>query len=167
MDDMKTNDRALVSRRVMEVVVGTLIFAVGLVLIYDAMRLGTGWGDEGPKSGYFPYYIGIILCVSSAVAVFQGWRSPQGASSFVGRGQARLVLAVLIPSVIYVIVVRLAGLYVASAIFIAAFMAWQGKFPWHKCLAVGVLVPVALFLMFEVWFKVPLPKGPLEAMIGY
>jgi len=23
------------------------------------------------------------------------------------------------------------------------------------------------FLMFEVWFKVPLPKGPLEAAFGF
>jgi putative tricarboxylic transport membrane protein len=24
-----------------------------------------------------------------------------------------------------------------------------------------------LFMMFEVWFLVPLPKGPLEDMLGY
>ena len=46
-------------------------------------------------------------------------------------------------------------------------MAWQGKFAWLKCVVVSVLVAVALFLMFEIWFKVPLPKGPLEALFGY
>jgi hypothetical protein len=26
---------------------------------------------------------------------------------------------------------------------------------------------VAAFLIFEVWFLVPLPKGPLETRLGY
>ena len=34
-------------------------------------------------------------------------------------------------------------------------------------LAVGIGVPLALFLMFERWFLVPLPKGPLEALLGF
>jgi len=28
-------------------------------------------------------------------------------------------------------------------------------------------VPFALFLLFEIWFLVPLPKGPLEEFLGY
>ena len=164
---MQSDERSLVSKRVMEIVVGMLIFAVGLVLIYDAQRLGTGWGDDGPRSGYFPFYIGLLLCLSSVISMFQGFRAPSGKASFVGAGQAKQILKVLVPSIIYVIAVRLIGIYVASAIFIGAFMAWQGKFGPVKCIAVGVLVPVVLFLMFEVWFKVPLPKGPLEVMFGY
>ena len=164
---MESDKRSLVSRRVMEIAVGTLIFAVGVVLIYDAQRLGTGWGDDGPKSGYFPFYIGLLLCFSSAISMFQGFRAPRAAGAFVERGQAKLILAVLVPTIVFVIAVRLLGIYVASAIFIGAFMAWQGKFAWFKCVAVGVLVSVCLFLMFEIWFKVPLPKGPLEALFGY
>jgi putative tricarboxylic transport membrane protein len=151
----------------MEIAVGTLIFAVGVVLIYDAQRLGTGWGDDGPKSGYFPFYIGLLLCFSSVVSMFQGIRAPRANGAFVERGQAKLILAVLVPTIVFVIAVRLLGIYVASALFIGAFMAWQGKFAWFKCVAIGVLVSVCLFLMFEIWFKVPLPKGPLEALFGY
>jgi hypothetical protein len=33
--------------------------------------------------------------------------------------------------------------------------------------ALSVAVPVITFLIFEVWFLVPLPKGPLEAALGY
>ena len=164
---MEPDKSGLVSTRVMEIAVGALILAVGVVLIYDAQRLGTGWGDEGPKSGYFPFYIGLILCFSSLVSIVQGVRAPTSAGAFVERGQAKLILAVLIPTIVYVIAVRLLGIYVASAIFIGAFMAWQGKFALLKCVVVSVLVSVCLFLMFELWFKVPLPKGPLEALFGY
>jgi hypothetical protein len=34
-------------------------------------------------------------------------------------------------------------------------------------LSVAIGVPVAMFLLFEIWFLVALPKGPLERMLGY
>jgi putative tricarboxylic transport membrane protein len=46
-------------------------------------------------------------------------------------------------------------------------MVWQGKFKWWVTGVVGVGVPIALFLLFEVWFLVPLPKGPVEHLFGY
>jgi putative tricarboxylic transport membrane protein len=164
---MESDKNGLVSTRVMEIFVGALLFAAGLVLIVDANRLGFGWSSDGPQSGYFPFYIGLILCFSSAMTIFLSLRDPAGKASFVERGQAKLILAVFLPTVVYVIAVRLLGIYVASAVFVGAFMAWQGKFRWAKCVTIAVSVAVALFLMFEIWFKVPLPKGPLEAMFGY
>ena len=164
---MESDKQGLVSTRVMEVVVGLFLFALGLILIVDANRLGFGWGDDGPKSGYFPFYIGLILCISSAVSVFNGVRAKGSEEAFVERGQAKLIMAVLLPTVVYVLAIAFLGIYVASAVFIGVFMAWQGKFKWLKCVIVSVLVAIALFLMFEIWFKVPLPKGPLEALFGY
>ena len=164
---MESEKQALVSTWVMEVVVGAFLFALGVVLIVDATRLGWGWSSDGPQSGYFPFYIGLILCFSSVVAIVGGIRGARPDKGFVERGQAKLIMAVFIPTVAYVLVISLLGIYVASALFIGVFMAWQGKFGWAKCVAISVSVSIALFLMFEIWFKVPLPKGPLEALFGY
>jgi hypothetical protein len=164
---MESDKQGLVSTRVMEIAVGAILFVLGLILIVDAIRLGTGWGDDGPKSGYFPFYIGLILCLSSAVAIFQGMRAPGAGDAFVERGQAKLIMAVLIPTIVYVVAIGLLGIYVASAIFIGVFMVWQGKFSWFKSALISVSVVIALWMMFEIWFKVPLPKGPLEALFGY
>jgi putative tricarboxylic transport membrane protein len=46
-------------------------------------------------------------------------------------------------------------------------MRWFGNYAWHTAVAVAVAVPVLTFLMFEIWFLVPLPKGPLESFLGY
>ena len=59
------------------------------------------------------------------------------------------------------------GIYVSSALFIAAFMRFLGKYGWAKIAPVSLGVVLFFFLMFEVWFKVPLPKGPLEAALGF
>jgi hypothetical protein len=74
---------------------------------------------------------------------------------------------VLLPTAVYVLAIQLTGIYVASAIFIAAFMRVMDKYSWLKAVLVGVGVSITMFWMFEVQFMVPLPKGPLEALFGY
>mgnify|MGYP003479195400 FL=1 len=90
-------------------------------------------------------------------------------SQFVAWGPLRLVLSVLLPAVVYVAGVQLIGIYVASAIYITMFMRWLGKYPWPRSMAIGAGVSVVLFLMFEVWFKVPLFKGAFDplAWLGF
>lgn len=145
-----------------------VIFIVGAVMMADNYRIGAGWGDEGPQPGYFPFYIGVILCIA---AVFVFLKSLFGKDRnhviFVTWERFRLVLVVLLPTIAYVFVVDMLGMYVASAIFIAAFMRLLGKTSWLKTAVVSVGVSVVLFWMFEIQFMVPLPKGPLEALFGY
>jgi len=85
---------------------------------------------------------------------------------FVELDKLKLVLAVLVPAAIYVAAISWIGIYVASVIFIAFFMRWLGKYTWWKVAAVSIGTMVAFFLIFEVWFLVPLPKGPLENWLG-
>jgi putative tricarboxylic transport membrane protein len=151
---------------IVDAVVATILCGIGAIVMYNSVKVGAGWGDDGPRSGYFPFYIGLIIVASSLANLFLALRNPNRAV-FVERRQLRLVLAVLIPSVIYVLLIRYAGIYVASALFIGVFMRWQGKFGLVKIALVSLGVSVCLFLMFEIWFKVSLPKGPLEAMLGY
>ncbi|MDO8704711.1 MAG: tripartite tricarboxylate transporter TctB family protein, partial [Sulfuricaulis sp.] len=130
--------------------------------------VGAGWADDGPQAGYFPFYIGLILCAASAWTLLRAAFSEHAAAGvFVSRKKLRLVLSVFFPSLIYVLAIYFIGIYVASAIFIGAFMYWHGRFPWIKIVPVSLIVPLSMFLLFELWFLVPLPKGPLEALIGY
>jgi hypothetical protein len=157
-----------VSAKTMEIVVALLTFALGLVVIYDSRRVGAGWDEDGPQAGYFPFYIGLILCIASVWTLWRTLFSGKAAAGvFVSHKKLRLVLSVFIPAVIYVAATWFIGIYVASAVFIGAFMYWHGRFAWTRIVPVSLSVPVSMFLLFEVWFLVPLPKGPLEALIGY
>jgi len=150
-----------------EMAVAAFIFLLGAIVIYDSARLGARWGDDGPQAGYFPFYIGLILCASSAVNLVLAMLNRRDKDrTFVEVGQLKLVLTVLIPSAIYVALIGWTGIYLASALFIAFFMRWLGKYPWWKVAAVSIGNSVAFFVIFEVWFKVPLPKGPLETLLG-
>ena len=161
------NDRPAASTRTMELVVAALLLVFGAVVIADSMRLGLRWGEDGPQAGYFPFYIGLLICLPAGVVFVRalGDRA-KAAKPFVMRGALKQVMWMLVPSIVYVVLIKLVGIYVASTLFIAYFMRWLGRYPWATTVGVAVGVSVVFFLLFEVWFKLPLPKGPLEAALG-
>jgi hypothetical protein len=161
----EAEDRPALTVKAVEVAVAAIILAGGAVVIFDSVRLGARWGSDGPQAGYFPFYIGVILVVSGVVNLFRALRDPY-TRTFVTAGQGRQVLLILLPLIVYVGLIQWLGIYVASTLYIGAFMLWLGKYRILKTVLVSVGVSVAFFLMFEIWFKVPLIKGPLESALG-
>ncbi len=159
--------RAAIRTRAAEIGVAVFFFALGALVIYDSVRLGTGWADDGPRPGYFPFYVGLIICVSALINVARALLVPAAKDkTFVEVGQLKMVLTVLIPTAIYVGAVTWIGIYVPSTVFIAFFMRWLGKYVWWKVAAVSLATVVVFYFIFEKWFQVPLPKGPLENLLG-
>ena len=149
---------------------GVAAFLMGLagLVIYDSLRVGIDWADDGPRSGYFPFYIGLLLLAASgSVLVGELLRWRRASAAFAERGQLRSVFAILWPMVLYVALIGFVGIYVASALLIAWFMGRHGRYRWVVTLPVALAVPVLFFLVFERWFLVPLPKGPLERLLGF
>jgi hypothetical protein len=163
-------DRSGVSTHIVEALVAGCIVLMGLVVMQGSRALGSGWTSDGPGSGYFPFWIGLILCIAGAGTLYQAlFTKKKNTDVFVDSEQLRRVLSVLIPAVMYVGAVQLVGLYAASVVYIAAFMVVLGKYSWKKSVLVAAAVMVLFFFMFEVWFKVPLFKGMFNPLgfLGY
>ena len=162
--------RPLARNCTVDVVVAALLFLMGVVVIVEARRLGATWTSDGPGSGYFPFYIGLVVCISALGIIVQArLAGTRDEGVFVNRQQLGRVLQVLLPASAYVLVVWALGLYVASAIYIALFMIFLGKYPVLKSAVLGLVFNALFFAMFEVWFKVPLYKGTLDPLrfLGY
>jgi hypothetical protein len=162
--------RAGVSTHIVEAVVAILIIIAGAVVVMGSRKLGSGWTTEGPGAGYFPFYIGVILCISGLGILYQGLLGKnKNTEIFVDSVQLKRVLSVLLPAIVYVGAVQFIGLYVASAIYITLFMVLLGKYSWIKSAIAALCVNTLFFMMFEVWFKVPLHKGSLDPLsfLGY
>ncbi len=165
-----SDERSMGSVRVWEAIVAFLFLAFGLLVSWDSHRLGSSWGSDGPQAGYFPFYIGVLIIISAIFILYAALRS-KDTEPFVRWGQLKMVLVVIVPTAIYVVLISnpwfSLGIYEASVIFIAGFMRVLGKYSWLKVAAISILTMVVVFLMFEIWFQVPLPKGPIEAALGY
>ena len=159
-------ERPAFGQKSAEIVVAALFLLLGAIVVWDSVRLGARWGSDGPEAGYFPFYIGVLVCAASAINLVVAALKKGDSPAFVGVGQLKLVLSVLIPSTVYVALVAWLGIYVPSIIFIAFFMRWLGKYAWWKVAMVSIGNSVVFYLIFEIWFKVPLPKGVVERLLG-
>jgi len=149
-----------IGTRLVEIVAAIAIFALGSLVLLDSIRLGALWADDGPRSGYFPFYIGSTLCLCALVLLANAVVGKfDGPRVFVERPALGRVLKVFVPAAIYVAAIQLIGIYVASALYIGLFMRWLGKYALSWSLVLGACLMTMFFLMFEVWFKVPLHKG--------
>lgn len=153
------------THKTVEAGVTTVIGLFGALVVYGSVKAGINWGAEGPKAGFFPFYIGLFIIISSLINLFNTLREEDG-PLFAEWGQLRQVFSVVIPTCIYVATMPFLGLYVTSMIFIAWFMRWLGKYDWPIIAAISLGMPIVTYLVFERWFLVPLPKGPLEDMLG-
>jgi putative tricarboxylic transport membrane protein len=152
--------------RTADLVTAAVLMLLGGVVIFDSLRLGIGWGSDGPRSGFFPFWLAVLMTVTCGLIFVQALRR-RAAGVFVSRAALRPVLAVMGPATAMVIVMQVTGLYVAAAIYMAFYMRWIGRHRWPATIAMAVGLSVVTFLVFEEWFLVPMPKGPLEAWLGY
>jgi hypothetical protein len=166
-EDRNAGDAPALARRWPELLVAALLMALGGLVIADSLRVGIGWADDGPRSGYFPFYIGLALVGASAWTALSQLMRWRRLDAFAEHAQLRSVGAILLPMVVYVGAIKLLGIYVASAVLIGYFMLRHGSHRVVTTAAVAVGVPLFFFAIFERWFLVPLPKGPIEALLGF
>ncbi len=174
MEDKQVSGEAApsgISVRTAEIVVAVFLLILGSLVMYDSVRLGFRWASDGPEAGYFPFYIAVIICIASLGTLGQVLfgKSRGEHKVFVEWEQLKLVMSVLVPAAFFVFGIQMIGIYVASVAYIAFFMVWLGKYTLIKSVLLGIAVSVATFMMFEVWFKVPLFKGAFNPLsfIGY
>ena len=158
--------------RTADIVTAALLMLSGGIVIYDAARLGFGWGNEGPRSGFFPFWLAALMVAISAAIIIQALVS-RSEKPFVTRDRFVPVFKVLAPIAGFIVVTDPPGpwsglgLYVAGGLYLGFYMRWVGRHDWRSVVALSVAVPVITFFIFEKWFLVPMPKGPVETWFGY
>lgn len=165
MQDAPPAGHGGITQRSAELGVGALTFLFGLVVLYGSLKVGIGWSSDGPQAGFFPFYVALFILGGSVINLASALREDRNAIASEW-SQLRQVLKVLVPTAIYCFLVEPLGIYVTSIALIAVFMKWLGKYSWPLTIAISVGVPAAFYFVFEKWFLIPLPKGPIEALLG-
>jgi hypothetical protein len=152
-------------QRHIEAGVAIFMMLLGVIAIFGSLQVGIGWGAEGPKSGFFPFWIGLLIVVSSTWNLVRARTIPRSAQ-FAEWGQIVQVGKVVAPMIAYVVAIPWIGIYISSALLIGGFMRWLGRYGWVMTICMSVALPVVIYVTFEKWFLVPLPKGPIEDWLG-
>lgn len=167
-EDAAAPPRAVASTRAVDIAASLLLLAFAALMAFDNWRSGAGWASDGPKSGYFPFYLSLLLGAASFYGLVKAALDRASAGSpFVNRDQLRRVMQVLVPTFLFCLFTQWLGLYVASFLLIAGFMRYVGRIAWWKSVLTSFLFAAAMFVTFDIAFDVIMPKGPLEALLGF
>jgi hypothetical protein len=143
------------------IAVALVLFAIGSVVFYEAVRLGYGWGVSGPAAGFFPFILAVGTMLCSAITAIKGIRSYKKGTGkrLIPEGGLKPILWVLVPSAVMVLLTSVIGLHLAALCFLVFYMRAVGKIGWVKVVLVSVLIPMSLYLLFDKFFLIPLPQG--------
>ena len=162
------DSRPVASTQSVDIVVSLILLALAALLGWDSWRVGMSWAADGPRAGYFPFYLSIMMATASLYGLGKALITRHEAGlSFVSRDQFGRVLRVFVPTFVFCALTEYLGIYVASFLLVAGFMWWIGHIKVWIGLLTAFVFSLAMFLTFEVAFNVIMPKGPLEAAFGY
>ncbi|HET9193549.1 MAG TPA: tripartite tricarboxylate transporter TctB family protein [Vicinamibacterales bacterium] len=153
-------------QRTVEIWTAVAVALLGVVVVSESLTHDIGWNETGPGSGYFPFRIGVLLIGAAIIRTFQVRLKPDTTTAFVTREELGRSLSVLWPTIALVAAMFPLGCYVPSAVYLAWMMRRHGGYGWLLSAAYGVAIALAFFLVFDLWFRVPLAKGPIEAALG-
>src|SRR6186713_576270 len=126
--------------RAADIVTASVLLLLGGLVGADAIRLGIGWGTDGPRAGFFPFWLATVLVICCGIVVAQATRR-ETQEPFVTRERLRLVLKVLWPAAGLVISTHVLGLYVSAGLYLGFYMRWVGHHGWRAVLALSLGVP--------------------------
>jgi putative tricarboxylic transport membrane protein len=155
------------SQRSVEIGVALLALGFGFLVLYGSLQVGINWGVEGPRPGFFPFYVSLFIIGASIYNLAQAvMHSGIKEGLFSTWEQLRRVMSVVVPASIYVALVPFLGMYISSMLLIGFFMMWLGNYSLAKTLPIAIGMPVIVYIVFERYFQIPLPKGPVEYWLG-
>ena len=145
-----------------DIVVAAGLMAIGLLVLGDSARVGFGWGKSGPEAGFFPFYMGLGIVISTFFILLKAikiYRKEGTGKPLIPKGGLPQILWVLLPAVGAVLLTELLGLHLATVLYLAFYMGVVGKIHWGKVALLSILVPLIVYIVFDKIFLIPLPEG--------
>jgi len=155
----------MVSGRSLEAGTALLTGAFGAAVVISSLENGIGWSAAGVDAGTFPFVVGLIIVSGSVFNLLQGWLHAR--DILLQSNELKRVGMLFIPAAIYVGVIPLIGIYLASAAYVfgALVQHRRGAFIFSGLAAIATAL--ALYLIFELTFQISLPRGLLGNALGF
>lgn len=158
--------RQLLSRKSMELAFAGILAVGGIVMMVGAHEMDIGWSGSGPEAGYFPFRIGVLILACALFVFTREMLRPGDGQGFLTPAEAVNVAKFALPLLALTALIPWIGLYLAAFAYLLFAIGVMGANRWPKTLAIAVLAPLIVFMLFEFGFRTPLPKGPLGPWLG-
>lgn len=153
-----------------DIVCAVIILCIGILVMYDAIRLNIRWGMNGPEAGFFPFILSLLVVIGCLIVVAQAIAKKGVANSdklFIPKGALKPLAKCVIPAALMVLLTEYIGLYIAAGLYMAVYMRWIGRNRWATVILISIIVPLSTYFLFDKFFLIPMPKGSLEDILGF
>ncbi len=159
----------MISRRALELATAVLTGSFGVAVVVSSLDNGIGWSAEGVDAGTFPFLTGIVIVLGSLYNLVRGVAAGGRFTSVpvaITRTELRRLAGLFLPAALFVALIPMLGMYLASAGYIFAVLALPKHQTLPRALAMAAATPFALYVVFERMFQVELPHGALASALG-
>lgn len=152
----------MISRRVLEVWTAILTGSFGAAVAVSSFDNGIGWSTSGVDAGTFPFLTGVIIVIGSLYNLTRGLLPPRrlaGVPTAITRSELHRLAGLFVPAALFIAAIPLLGIYLASGTYVFAALALLNRQSVPRSLAMALVTPFALYIVFERIFQVTLPHG--------
>ncbi len=145
-----------------DIITALIILAFGVVVAIDSIGKGIGWAAEGPRAGFFPFAMAVLIVGGCLLVVRQamaGTSSVKGSKRFVEPGGMKPIMIVVVPAVLMILLTEVIGLYLAAMLYLTLYIKYAGHHSWRTSLLIGIPVPLVSYIIFDKFFLIPMPMG--------
>lgn len=142
----------------LELIFNAILMGLGLYVIIVSIRIGFGTLKE-PDAGFFPFVGGMVILITDILVLAE--RPKARGSTLISGSGFRMLLLFTILCVFWIMAMPYLGYVIVT--FVAAFglfkvLKLEG---WLRPLLFSVLLTVFIYLLFDYWFYLDLPRGIL------
>src|SRR3954470_10313987 len=137
----------MISRRALELATAILTGSFGVTVAVSSIDNGIGWSSAGVDAGTFPFLTGIIIVAGSLYNLARG--ALAGTGVVISAVDLRRLAALFVPATIFIAIIPMIGMYLASAFYVFGVLALPRHKPLVPSLAIAIVTPLALYVVFE------------------
>lgn len=155
----------MISQRALEIATALLTGTFGAAVAISSIDNGISWSTDGVGAGTFPFIAGVLILGGSLVNLALGWRGEMRRA--LGSRELARLARLFVPAAVYVAAIPLAGMYIASAVYVWGTVSLQRSWSQPRAIAFAAVFALALYAVFERVFQVSLPHGALGDALGW
>ncbi len=135
------------------------LLAVGVIILIISLNYGFGtWKKPGP--GLYPFFLGCSLAFFGLLHILSGLRSPIPILPL-QRGDLRTFFSMTAAFCLWILLMPLLGYVAVTPFATFGFCKVMKLEGWLKPLSISFGTTLFIYLLFDYWLYIDLPKGIL------
>jgi hypothetical protein len=141
-------------------VTAVLLLVFSVAFAAGALKHYSWWGPGGPGSAFLPFWLGLVMAILAVMMLIKSLKEKNPGESWLPRGEGlRDMLVVLGVTIAFVAALKVTGMVIGTAVYLAILVWYLGRHRWWVTLGVALAAAGFNWLVFVHWLRVPMPEG--------